>query len=297
MSERTGGARLRSLLAEPGCTIVAPIFDPISARFAEAAGWAAGKLSGSVAKAVNLGVPDGISLANSSDLVDLCRRIERMSELPFLVDADSAGGNALEIRRMVRELESAGVAGVEIEDNDVPRTLLPDADRHSLMIPIDRQLTNLAAALAARRDDSLLVVARTAAFDEMDLDEALRRVAAYAETGVDAIMLPRFPRLGRRAIEEIHAVAGVPIFALRLPIDVVRDRAFMTANAIKLAYLPQVVFRKVLLTISQAYSHLAYDEASLDEVAEVFSASDDAMELLTETAALSEWDRRFPSAD
>src|SRR5215210_6362513 len=80
--------RLREILAKPECTIGASIFDPMSARIADMLGWEICKLPGSTGKAADLAVPDEISLANPSDLVDLSRRITRCCDAPLVVDAD-----------------------------------------------------------------------------------------------------------------------------------------------------------------------------------------------------------------
>jgi oxaloacetate decarboxylase len=85
-------ARFREILAGETCTPVAPIFDPLSARVAQVAGWEFCKLSGSVGKAANLGVPDGAQMVTMVDLVDTVRRILRAAEIVLVVDIDDGGG-------------------------------------------------------------------------------------------------------------------------------------------------------------------------------------------------------------
>ena len=110
----------REVIARPHCTLAANIFDPLSARIAHMLGYEVCVLSGSVGKAANLGVPDGV-LSNMSDVVDHCRRITRIADAPLMVDAEDGFGNAVNVVRTVREMEAAGVAAIEIEDNFVPR--------------------------------------------------------------------------------------------------------------------------------------------------------------------------------
>ena len=110
----------REVLARPNCTLAANIFDPLSARIAYMLGYDVCVLSGSVGKVANLGVPD-IVLSNMSDVVDHCRRITRIADVSLMVDAEDGFGNAVNVVRTVREMEAAGVAGIEIEDNFVPR--------------------------------------------------------------------------------------------------------------------------------------------------------------------------------
>ena len=77
-------------------------------------------LSGSVGKAANLAAPDGV-ISNMSDVVDHCRRITRVGDITLMVDAEDGFGNAVNVARTVREMESAGVSAIEIEDNFVPK--------------------------------------------------------------------------------------------------------------------------------------------------------------------------------
>src|SRR5215468_11496543 len=112
--------RFRRVISGSTCVLAANIFDPLSARIADMLGYEVCVLSGSVGKAANLGVPD-LVLANMSDVVDHCRRITRMADVSLMVDAEDGFGNAVNVVRTVREMEAAGVAGIEIEDNVVPK--------------------------------------------------------------------------------------------------------------------------------------------------------------------------------
>ena len=84
--------RFRTMLSTGACTPAAPIFDPLSARIADMLGWEVCKLSGSVGKFANLAVPDGLPLANMSDLADVCARISRVADVCLIADADDGGG-------------------------------------------------------------------------------------------------------------------------------------------------------------------------------------------------------------
>src|SRR5262245_61390029 len=111
--------QFRSILLRPNCTVAANIFDPLSARIARMLDYEVCFLSGSVGKAANLAVPD-LVMSNMSDLVDHCRRITRIADVPLMVDGEDGFGNAVNVGRTVRELEAAGVAATEIEDNIGP---------------------------------------------------------------------------------------------------------------------------------------------------------------------------------
>ena len=112
---------LRSILAGSTCIRPGSVYDAISIRIAEDLGFEVGMFGGSVASLAVLGDPD-IALITLTELAEQMRRMSRAASLPVLVDADHGYGNALNVRRTVQELETAGAAGLTIED-----TLLPQA--------------------------------------------------------------------------------------------------------------------------------------------------------------------------
>ena len=112
---------LRSILSGSSCIRPGSVYDAISIRIAEDLGFEVGMFGGSVASLAVLGDPD-IALITLTELAEQMRRMSRAATLPVLVDADHGYGNALNVRRTVQELETAGAAGLTIED-----TLLPQA--------------------------------------------------------------------------------------------------------------------------------------------------------------------------
>lgn len=253
--------RFRQLLASRRCVAAASIFDPLSARIAELQGWEVCKLSGSVGKFASLAVPDGIPLSNMSDLADLCQRIHRIADVCLVADADEGGGNALTVRRTVQDLEAAGVCAIEIEDNLVP-SRFPDpavagarpASRHSEMVACAEQVGKLRAAVAARRDPATMIVARTSALDEVPLPEALDRIRAYSDTGVEALMFPNLPN-GRKDIEAVSKVTRLPLFVLRLPQDAVADTAWLAEHNIRIRYLGLAPYAAAVKAIHDSLQH------------------------------------------
>ncbi len=236
--------RFRAILSRNACTPAAPIFDSLSARIADMLGWEACKLAGSVAKAADMGVPDSVPYTNMTDMVDVCRRITRAASLPLTVDADDGGATPVNVFRTVRELEAAGVASIEIEDNLVPTRLDTTVSRHALMIPEAEQVGKLKAAVAARTDPTTVIAARTTAIQELSKEEAIRRIKAYSQAGVDAIMLPggSVP-LSRADIEAVHKATSLPILSTTSPTitglsgNIKQDAPFFVANGVKLVYL------------------------------------------------------------
>jgi len=159
---------------------------------AQRAGYESIQLAGSVAANVALGSPD-LMLLSLSEFAALVRRITRHCALPLVVDADHGYGNALGAARCVEELEAAGVAGMTMEDTQLPAGhgstgtfIKGSAGGFSLSSPEDHR-GKLMAAVAAKADPATVIIARTSSYTVGGLAELCRRVAAYRDTGVDAI--------------------------------------------------------------------------------------------------------------
>src|ERR1700760_2979265 len=157
MTFRARRDQLRSILTGTRCVRPGSVYDAISIRIAEDLGFELGMFGGSVASLAVLGDPD-IALITLTELAEQMRRMSRAAALPVLVDADHGYGNALNVRRTVEELETAGAAGLTIED-----TLLPQAYgvAETQLISIEEGVGKMKAALDARRDPSLVIIGRT----------------------------------------------------------------------------------------------------------------------------------------
>ncbi len=282
--------QFRSILARAACTPAAPIFDPLSARIADMLGWEVCKLSGSVGKFANLAVPDSVPLSNMSDLVDVCWRINRVADVCLIADADEGGGNALNVMRTVQELEAAGVSAIEIEDNLVPRRFGEATSRHSLMVSKEEQVGKLRAAVAARRDRSTVIVARTSALAELPLDEAQDRIRAYSQTGAEAIMIPGVRR-GRADIEAAHQATHLPLCVLGLPPDALNDPAFLAANGVSIRFLGQPTYGMAVKAIHDSLKHLK-DGGAPEELRER-QAPPDLLRAVDRTEELMRWEREY----
>ena len=197
--------RFRAVLAGPGCVHPASVWDAMSARIAEDLGFETGILAGSTASLAVLGAPDLI-LLTLTEFADQARRIGRAARLPLLVDADHGYGNALNVMRTVQELEAAGVAALTIEDTDLPRPFGPGGGR---LLPLEAGIGKIKAALAARADPALVVVARTSALELTGVDDAAARVRAYAALGADAIFLAGVQDTAQ--LDAIAAVTDLPL--------------------------------------------------------------------------------------
>ena len=259
--------RFRQVLAGDTCTLAANIFDPLSARIAHLLEYQVCVLSGSVGKVANLGVPD-IVLSNMSDVVDHCRRITRMAEVSLMVDAEDGFGNAVNVVRTVREMEGAGVAAIEIEDNFVPKRFNV---AHPGLVSKEEQVGKLQAAVAARTDPTTVIVARSAALAECPPEEALDRIAAYSETGAEAVMLTGVR--SREQLEAVHRVTSLPLCVLGPPADARNDPAFLAASGVRILMLGNPTFAVAVRAIYESLKHLK-DGGALESLAERQAAPD-----------------------
>jgi 2-methylisocitrate lyase-like PEP mutase family enzyme len=198
--------RLRSRLSE-GTLVLPGVTDVMGARLVQAAGFDAAYATGAGLANAQFGVPDVglISLAEVSAHVD---RIASASHLPLVVDADTGFGGPLMVMRSVRQLERAGAAAIQLEDQEMPKRC-GHFDSHSL-IPADHMAAKLVAARQALDDPATVLIARTDARSVHDIDEAIRRARLYVDAGADVIFVE-----APRTVEELEqvggALAGVPL--------------------------------------------------------------------------------------
>jgi len=205
MAFRSRREKLRSILSGPACIHPGSVYDAISIRIADDLGFPLGMFGGSVASLAVLGDPD-ITLITLTELAEQMRRMSRASALPVLVDADHGYGNALNVRRTVQELETAGAAGLTIED-----TLLPAAfgEAKTQLISLEEGVGKMKAALDGRSDPSLVIMGRTGAASVTSIEDAIRRARAYEATGVDALFFTGVK--SRAELEAIVAATHLPI--------------------------------------------------------------------------------------
>ena len=250
--------RLRAVLTGPKCLSPASVYDPLSARIAESVGYEIGMLAGSVASSTTLAAPDLIVLT-LTEFADQIRRIMRVSKLSLIVDADHGYGNALNVMRAIQELEHAGVSALSIEDTALPTRFGQPAGADEL-ISTAEMVGKLRAAVAARRDSSLIIAGRTAALKAEDTARAVARARAYAATGVDAIFIVGLEQLEQ--IEAIHATIDLPIIVGSAPASLKReDLAARGARILLQGHQPVAAAVKAL---RETYTHLFSGGAPAD---------------------------------
>jgi 2,3-dimethylmalate lyase len=194
--------RFRRLLEAPEILAMPGVHDALSARIAAQAGFAAITMGGFAATGSLLAEPDSSQLG-LQELADHYARVVDASGLPVLADADTGFGNVTNVRRAVHAYERAGVAGLFIEDQVFPKRCGHTPGK--AVVPIEDMLAKVKAALDARHDPDLVIMARTDALAVVGIDEAIRRACLFREAGADLLFVeaPRTDEEMRRICREV----------------------------------------------------------------------------------------------
>jgi methylisocitrate lyase len=197
-------AVLRRLLKEEEILLAPGCFNALSARLIEQAGFKAIYVSGAAVAGNFLGYPD-IGLTTMNEMLENARNIVRVTSLPVICDADTGFGNAINMMRTVREFESAGLAGIQIEDQVMPKKC--GHTEGKLLISKAEMVQKVKAAVEARQDPDFVLVVRTDAIAVNGIEDALDRALAYQEAGADVVFVeaPRTVEEMRRICRTIRA--------------------------------------------------------------------------------------------
>jgi len=200
--------RLRELLQKPGVLIAPGAYDGLSARLVEQAGFDVCYMTGSGVANSQLGEPD-LGLTTMSEMVTQASRMCSAMSLPLIADADTGYGGVLNVRRTVQEYERAGVAALHIEDQVFPKRCGHFAGK--AVISLEEMVGKIRAALEARTDPDLVIIARTDSRAVEGFDAALRRARAYEEAGADMLFVE-----APQSIDEMRTITSsfrVPLVA------------------------------------------------------------------------------------
>ena len=197
----------RAGLASGELQVMPGAFTPLSVRLIQGKGFHGAYISGAV-MAAELGLPD-IGLTTLTEVAQRAHQISRMSDLPTLVDADTGFGEPMNVARTVHELEDAGVAGLHLEDQVNPKRC-GHLDGKAV-VDADTAVKRIRAAVDARRDADLVIMARTDLRGVEGLDAALDRAKALQDAGADAIFPEAMASLDEFAA--MRAAVDVPILA------------------------------------------------------------------------------------
>lgn len=218
------GTRLRAAAAS-GCLQVPGAPNALMGRLIEQAGFPAAYLSGAAFSAGTLALPD-IGLFTLSELAQQTTWLTRRVRIPVIVDADTGFGETLNVERTVVELEAAGAAAIQLEDQQMPKRCGHLSGKQ--LIEADAMCLKIRAAVASRRDPGLVILARTDARGVTSFEDAVARARAYVAAGADWIFPEalaseeEFARFAREV--PVPLVANMTEFGKSdlLPIDVFR---------------------------------------------------------------------------
>tara|TARA_B100000676_G_scaffold75998_1_gene75571 strand:+ start:10378 stop:11241 length:864 start_codon:yes stop_codon:yes gene_type:complete len=190
--------KLRELIERDEILLCPGTYDPLMAKLIKRLGFEALYMTGAGISHSTLAMPD-LGLTTMTEMVQRATLLADASELPLICDADTGYGNALNVMRTVREYERAGVAGIHIEDQEMPKRCGHFFGKS--LIGKEEMTGKLKAALDARQDEDFVIIARTDARTALGFEEALDRAHAYAEAGADVIFFE-----SPRSVEELSEV-------------------------------------------------------------------------------------------
>jgi 2-methylisocitrate lyase-like PEP mutase family enzyme len=177
--------RLRELLAAPECVPLMGAYDLLSAKIVERTGFPVLYTGSLVTGASGFGLPD-VGLVQLHDLLGLAREIAKETDIPIVCDADTGWYHAANIWRTVHEFEAAGVSGIHIEDQVFGKHTTHSA----VLLDKDVMCTRIRACCDARRDNNMMIIARTdALYLNDDEADAIERANAYLQAGADAAFI------------------------------------------------------------------------------------------------------------
>ncbi len=180
----TPGERLQTLMKAPGIIVMPGVSNGYSARLVEKFGFQAAILTGAGLSESHLGWAD-VGLMGMEENLQASRPLIDCCDLLFLADADTGYGGPLNVFQTVRNFEKAGAAAIMIEDQVWPKRCGHLQGKQ--VISAEEKVEQVKAAVEARRDPSVSILARTASLPVFELDEAVRRLNMYAEAGADIV--------------------------------------------------------------------------------------------------------------
>ncbi|MBI4589310.1 MAG: isocitrate lyase/PEP mutase family protein [Candidatus Rokubacteria bacterium] len=178
--------RLHELVARRHGLVVPGAYDCVAAKLVERAGFQAVYMTGYGTSASRLGLPD-LGFAGLAEMADHARNMASAVSIPLIADADTGYGNALNVRRTVQMYEAGGVAALHLEDQMLPKRCGHLAGKQ--VVAIEEFSQKIRAAVEARTDPDLLVIARTDAIAVTGFDDALRRGEAALRAGADILFV------------------------------------------------------------------------------------------------------------
>ena len=263
---------LRTLLDDDELTQVPSVYDGLTARLAEDAGFPAVSVTGNGISASVLGRPD-LGLVSLAESVAVARNLAFAVQIPIIFDADTGYGNAVNVTRTTREMERAGVAAIKLEDQVTPKR----CGVLDVPIPVVEErefLGKIEAAVWAREDPDFVIVARTDAASTLGAEAAAQRARRAVELGADAAMVVgvRDPEQIRRVVDVVKAPLII-IVEERGPLAAL-SRAEIAALGFSVAVYPGLVRYSMVGAARRALATLRRDGSTTAVRADMATADE-----------------------
>ena len=182
-------ARLRELISQPGIVVAPGCHDGLTARLIQQNGFQVAYMGGNGTMASYLGIPD-IGLGTATEMVTRARYLADILDIPLVCDADTGYGDVSSVVRTVRAYEAAGVSGIHLEDQVMPKKC--GAMEGVLVVPVEEICAKIRAALEARKDPNFMIIARTDCFNTLGIDASIERCKRFWDAGADMLMPENF---------------------------------------------------------------------------------------------------------
>jgi carboxyvinyl-carboxyphosphonate phosphorylmutase len=202
---------LKKLILDEEILVMPGAHDALSAKIIESVGFKAVTMGGYAASAASLAKPD-VSLLTLTEYVNIARNIIQAVDIPLFVDGDTGHGNVTNVQRTVQVFENAGVAGLFIEDQVFPKRCGHMEGKQ--IIPTLEMVAKIKAAVDARVDEDLVIMARTDAIAASGIDEAIERGNRYAEAGADLIFVEA--PTSKEEMMRINREINAPMLAIQI---------------------------------------------------------------------------------
>jgi 2-methylisocitrate lyase-like PEP mutase family enzyme len=253
-------AALRALLNGPDVIVAPGMYDAFTSLLIEQHGFKCAYLGGASISYTRIAQPD-IGLTTLSEVAQVVSHIRERMTIPFVVDADTGFGNALNTQRAVRLLERMGASGIQLEDQNYPKRCGHLAGKS--LVPTAEMVGKIKAALDARRDANTVIVARTDAIAVEGFDKALARAHAYMESGADVLFIEapqtqeQMAQLGRTFAGRIPLLANM-VEGGKTPL---KSAAELAGLGFKIVIFPGTMVRVIAHAASQ-YLKVLHEDGS-----------------------------------
>lgn len=277
--QKSPGKRLREAI-DVGTILVPGVPNALTGRLAESFGLDAVYFSGAAFSAGTLGLPD-IGLFTLTELVQHTTYLARSTQLPVIVDADTGFGEAVNVERTVQELERTGVAAIQLEDQQLPKRCGHLSGKS--LVDAASMCAKIRAAVAAKSDPKLIIIARTDARGVTNIEDAIDRAKRYLEAGadwifpealanraeferfadaVDAPLIANMTEFGKSPLLSVSELAGLGYSAVLFPVTLLRVamKAMETALAVIVSEGTQESLLDLMQTREELYELLGYKD-------------------------------------